>query len=73
MAACQQRLPSRPALQTVATAISGFRGRSPLFAMITDCQKRLKKLELALLYGKASRKAAGALALFTKTIRIALD
>ena len=69
MAACQQRLPSRPALQTVATAISGFRGRSPLFAMITDCQKRLKKLELALLYGKA----AGALALFTKTIRIALD
>ena len=66
MFACRGRLLPRPAEQAVVMAPGGYRVRSLLFQLDTDCRKRLRSLELALLHGSGSRKAAGAVLWFTK-------
>ena len=44
-----------------------------MFVMNTKCQKRLRLLELVLLHGSGSRKAAGAARWFTETIQLAFE
>lgn len=44
MVAFQPRLNARPSQQAVVTATGGYRVRSPLFMMNTNCQKRLRLL-----------------------------
>jgi hypothetical protein len=41
--------------------------------MDTNCRKRLRLLEIAVLHGSGSRKAAEAVAWFSETAHIALD
>jgi hypothetical protein len=69
MLACQDRVLPQPAEQAVVIATGGYRVRYPLFQLDTNCRKRLRSLELALLHGNGSRKGAGTVPLFTETIQ----
>ena len=62
----------KPSGPVVAAATSGYRVRSPLFTMNACQRKRLRLLELALLHGSGSRKAAGGVLWFSETTHIAL-